>query len=75
VLGSFGKRHLAEKIRRIEALMAELGPAAGGGPPPAVNVGAAFYPDDGGYAEDLLATADARMNLAGHGQAVEADRG
>lgn len=75
VLGSFAKRHLGEKRRRIEALMAELSPAAGGGIPPVVNVGAAFYPDDGGYAEDLLAAADARMNLAGHGEVVEADPG
>ena len=66
VLGSFAKRHLADKQRRIEALMAELSPAAGGERPPVVNVGAAFYPDDGGYAEDLLAAADARMNHQSH---------
>ena len=75
VLGSFAKRHLAEKRRRIEALMAELSPAAGGQRPPVVKVGAAFYPDDGSYAEDLLAAAEARMNLAEHGDAVEADSG
>ena len=75
VLGSFARRHLAEKLRKIEALMAEFNPAANGQRPPVVRVGAAFYPEDGGYAEDLLAAADARMNLAGHGQTVEADSG
>ena len=64
VLDSFAERHLAEKRRRIEALMAEL--AAGSGRPPVVKLGAAFYPEDGGYAEDLLAVADARMNQPGH---------
>jgi diguanylate cyclase (GGDEF)-like protein len=75
VLGSFAKRHLAEKRRRIRALMAELSPAVDGQLPPAVRLGAAFYPEDGGYAEDLLAAADARMDPAEPGEAVEADAG
>jgi diguanylate cyclase (GGDEF)-like protein len=77
VLGSFARRHLAEKRRRIEALMAELTPVAGGQLPPVVNVGAAFYPDDGGYAENLLAAADARMNQPSHDpeRVVEAESG
>jgi diguanylate cyclase (GGDEF)-like protein len=68
VLGSFAHRHLAEKRKRMEALMVEIGAAAGGQLPPVVNVGEAFYPDDGRYAEDLLAVADARMNLARYGK-------
>jgi diguanylate cyclase (GGDEF)-like protein len=75
VLNSFAKRHLAEKRRKIRALVAELSPAADGQRPPVVKVGAAFYPEDGGYAEDLLAAADARINLAGLGEAVEAESG
>jgi diguanylate cyclase (GGDEF)-like protein len=66
VLDGFAERHLAEKRRRIEALMAELNPAAGSERPPVVKIGAAFYPEDGGYAEDLLAVADARMNQPNH---------
>jgi GGDEF domain-containing protein len=71
VLGGFQERHLAEKQKKIAALMAELGAEAGGEHPPVMNVGAAFYPDDGGDAEDLLAVADARINLAR--QALEAN--
>jgi diguanylate cyclase (GGDEF)-like protein len=66
VLDGFAERHLAEKRRRIEALMAELNPAAGSERPPVVKIGAAFYPEDGGYAEDLLAVADARTNQPSH---------
>jgi diguanylate cyclase (GGDEF)-like protein len=69
VLDSFTARHLAEKRRRIEALMAELNSAAGNERPPVVKIGAAFYPEDGGYAEDLLAVADARMNQPSHDRA------
>jgi len=66
VLDNFAKRHLAEKRRRIEALMAEINSAAGTERPPVVKMGAAFYPEDGGYAEDLLAVADARMHQPRH---------
>jgi diguanylate cyclase (GGDEF)-like protein len=72
VLDSFTERHLAEKRRRIEALMAEL--TADSERVPVVKIGAAFYPEDGGYAEDLLAVAEARMNQPSHDRegAVEA---
>jgi len=53
---------LGRKTKRIEALMAELSSGVSGERPAAVKVGAAYYPEDGGYAEDLLAVADARMN-------------
>jgi len=66
VLDGFTERHLAEKRRRIEALMAEVNSAAGSERPPVVKMGAAFYPEDGGYAEDLLAVADARMDQPSH---------
>jgi len=72
VLDSFAECHLAEKRKRIEALMTDLNSAAGGESPPVVKVGAAFYPDDGGYADDLLAVADARMHQPSHDrEAVE----
>jgi diguanylate cyclase (GGDEF)-like protein len=75
VLSSFAEHHLAEKRKRIRALMAELSPAAGGGSHPVVTVAPAFYPDDGAYAEDLLAVAEARMSAAARDEAVEANPG
>jgi diguanylate cyclase (GGDEF)-like protein len=72
VLCNFARRHLADKQKRIEALLAELSPAAGGGRPLTAKVGAAFSPEDGGCAEDLLALADSRINLARRGGEAEA---
>jgi diguanylate cyclase (GGDEF)-like protein len=71
VLGAFAESHLPEMRKRIEAFLGDLSPAARGKRPPAAKVAAAFYPDDGGYAEDLLAVAEARMNQAGQGQMAE----
>lgn len=55
VLVGFSCDGLAEKERAIAAAVRE---AAGGAVP---RFGAAFYPDDGAEAEDLLAAADRRM--------------
>jgi hypothetical protein len=38
-----------------------------------VQVAAAFFPDDGAYAEDLLAVAEARMTAAAPAGAGEAN--
>jgi diguanylate cyclase (GGDEF)-like protein len=72
VLSSFAEHHLAEKRRRMEAMMADIGPAMDG-ERPAVQVAAAFFPDDGAYAEDLLAVAEARMTAAAPAGAGEAN--
>jgi diguanylate cyclase (GGDEF)-like protein len=61
-LGSFSPRDLPEKRRLIESILAELAPADAGARPLVPRIGAAYYPDDGAYAEDLLATADLRLN-------------
>jgi GGDEF domain-containing protein len=53
VLGGFGPQHFADKEKQIEAIAAARSLVA--------RVGAAFYPQDGSYAEDLLAAADGRM--------------
>jgi diguanylate cyclase (GGDEF)-like protein len=76
VLVNFEGPHLAEKRRRIEALMTELNAAAGGERPPVVKMGAAFYPEDGRCAEDLLVVADARINQPAHAreEGVESPR-
>jgi len=72
VLSSFAEHHLAEKRRRMEAMIAEIGPAVDG-ERPVVQVAAAFFPDDGAYAEDLLAVAEARMTAAAPAGAGEAN--
>jgi diguanylate cyclase (GGDEF)-like protein len=61
-LGGFSVRDLPEKRRLIESLLAELAPSDSGAPPLVPRIGAAYYPDDGAYAEDLLACADLRLN-------------
>src|SRR5450759_54255 len=61
-LGGFSARDLPEKQRLIEALLAELVPSDSGAPPLVPRIGAAYYPDDGAYAEDLLACADLRLS-------------
>jgi diguanylate cyclase (GGDEF)-like protein len=66
-LGSFSPRDLPEKRRLIESILAELAPADAGAPPLVPRIGAAYYPEDGAYAEDLLATADLRLNAARRG--------
>lgn len=72
VLSAFAEHHVAEKRRRMEAMMAEICPAMDG-ERPAVQVAAAFFPDDGAYAEDLLAVAEARMTAAAPSGAGEAN--
>ena len=57
----------AEKRRLIESILAELAPADAGARPLVPRIGAAYYPEDGAYAEDLLATADLRLNAARRG--------
>jgi GGDEF domain-containing protein len=69
VLGGFSPRDLAEKQRRIESRLEELGVAGSGEHRLAVKVGAAFYPADGADAGELLAAADARLRLARQGGA------
>ena len=54
----------AEKTRLIESILVELAPPGAGARPLIPRIGAAYYPDDGAYAEDLLATADLRLNGA-----------
>jgi diguanylate cyclase (GGDEF)-like protein len=66
-LGSFSPRDLPEKRRLIESILAELAPADAGARPLVPRIGAAYYPEDGAYAEDLLATADLRLNGARRG--------
>ena len=66
-LGSFTARDLPEKRRLIESILAELAPADAGARPLVPRIGAAYYPEDGAYAEDLLATADLRLNAARRG--------
>ena len=51
VLGGMARMHLAEKQRRIASTLAQHGAIAA--------IGAAFYPEDGADAEDLLAIAGA----------------
>jgi diguanylate cyclase (GGDEF)-like protein len=62
VLGGFQARDLEEKRKLIEALLDEIGDADLGGRILAPRLGAAFYPEDGAYAEDLLATAGSRLS-------------
>jgi diguanylate cyclase (GGDEF)-like protein/putative nucleotidyltransferase with HDIG domain len=66
-LGNFAARDLPEKRRLIEFILADLAPAVAGAGPLVPRIGAAYYPDDGAYAEDLLATADLRLNGARQG--------
>ena len=56
-LGGFAAQDLPEKRHLIESLLTELAPSDS----LALRLGAAYYPDDGTYAEDLLASADLRM--------------
>jgi GGDEF domain-containing protein len=58
VLGNFSARNLPEKRDLIECLLAKLAPSES----LAARLGAAYYPEDGDYAEDLLACADLRLN-------------
>ncbi len=61
VLSGFGPRDLKHKRKLIEALIRETANSKLDGPL-AARLGAAFYPEDGSYAEDLLAAADRRLN-------------
>ena len=54
VLGGFSARNLPEKRHAIESLLAKLAPSES----LVARIGAAYYPEDGDYAEDLLACAD-----------------
>jgi hypothetical protein len=54
VLAGFTRRDLPEKQSRIEEIAATVGVSA--------RVGAAFFPEDGKDAEDLLATASRRVH-------------
>ena len=66
-LGGFSARDLPEKRRLIEGVLAELAPSDSGARPLVPRIGAAYYPDDGADAEDLLACADLRLNGARQG--------
>jgi diguanylate cyclase (GGDEF)-like protein/putative nucleotidyltransferase with HDIG domain len=61
-LGGFAARDLPEKRQRIEAMLNELAPPDCSSRPLVPRIGAAYYPDDGAYAEDLLACADLRLD-------------
>jgi diguanylate cyclase (GGDEF)-like protein len=66
-LGGFSARDLPEKRQLIESLVAELAPSDSGARALVPRIGVAYYPDDGAYAEDLLACADLRLNGAVQG--------
>ena len=66
-LGSFSARDLPDKRHQIESVLAEFATADAGARPLFPRIGAAYYPEDGAYAEDLLATAGLRLNGARHG--------
>jgi GGDEF domain-containing protein len=57
VLGGFLARDLPEKRHAIECLLAKLAPSES----LVARIGAAYYPEDGDYAEDLLTCADQRL--------------
>jgi GGDEF domain-containing protein len=59
-LGGFSARDLPDKRHLIESMLAELAPSDA----LAARIGAAYYPDDGAYAEDLLTCADRRLGMA-----------
>src|ERR1039458_6246377 len=61
-LGGFAARDLPEKRQRIEAMLNELAPPDCSARPLVPRIGAAYYPEDGAYAEDLLACADLRLD-------------
>ena len=56
VLPGFARNHLAEKQAQVERLAAGYGLE--------MRVGSAFFPDDGSYADDLLAAAGERRSRA-----------
>ena len=58
VLSGFGPRDFREKGKLIDAVIHEAAQTT----PLAARLGAAFYPEDGGYAEDLLSAAELRLN-------------
>jgi hypothetical protein len=62
VLIGFHPRDLAEKLARVEEIVACIGVESG--LPLRIRIGAAFFPDDGGDAEDLLAIAGQRLSTA-----------
>jgi diguanylate cyclase (GGDEF)-like protein len=62
VLGGFQARDVEEKRKLIESLLDEIGDADLGARVLAPKLGAAYYPEDGAYAEDLLAAAGSRLN-------------
>jgi diguanylate cyclase (GGDEF)-like protein len=64
VLGGFQASDLEEKRKLIESLLDQIGDADLGARVLAPRLGAAFFPEDGSYAEDLLATAGSRLNQA-----------
>jgi diguanylate cyclase (GGDEF)-like protein len=63
-LGGFSAHDLPEKRYLIESLLVGLAPSAADACPLVPRIGAAYYPYDGSYAEDLLACADLRLNGA-----------
>jgi diguanylate cyclase (GGDEF)-like protein len=65
-LGGFCARDLPEKRHAIECLLAKLEPSES----LAIQIGAAYYPEDGAYAEDLLACADQRLNTSPQAEAA-----
>ena len=63
-LGGFSADDLPEKRYLIESLLAGLALPGADTCPLVPRIGAAYYPNDGSYAEDLLACADLRLNGA-----------
>ena len=62
VLGGFQEHDLEEKRKLIESLLDQIGDSDLGARVLTPRLGAAFFPEDGAYAEDLLATAGLRLN-------------
>jgi diguanylate cyclase (GGDEF)-like protein len=66
VLAGFSREDLPEKERLIRASFDPDHTRSANGSRPALKVAAAFYPEDGASAEDLLAAADSRLPAGGN---------
>jgi len=61
VMPGVAKHFLPEYVKRLAKIVEDVGAGVCGKPILSLSVGAAFYPEDGTTAEDLLANADRRM--------------
>ncbi len=63
-LSNATSHRVAERIERLNCIVAQVGQEVGSQTELGVSIGAAFYPDDGVDTETLLSTADRRMYTA-----------